>query len=66
MDYSLLFAVERRRETRGSINKLDTEGKRIKVSGGDFVADHVGDLISQVHSYKSENKIYHLAIIDYL
>ena len=66
MDYSLLLAIERRSKPHESLNELGSKRNTITLTKGEVVADYVGDLISQVHSYKTDKKIFHIAIIDYL
>ena len=66
MDYSLLLAVEKVDKIYNSLNESIDGRKTIKLSKGEVVVDHVGELISKTHCYKTDRKLYHLAIIDYL
>ena len=66
MDYSLLLAIETRTKPHESLNELGSNRNTITLTKGEVVADYVGDLISQVHCYKTDKKIFHIAIIDYL
>ena len=62
----MLLAIERRSKPHESLNELRSKRNTITLTKGEVVADYVGDLISQVHSYKTDKKIFHIAIIDYL
>ena len=66
MDYSLLLAVEKVSEIYNPLNESSDGRKTIELSKGEVVEDQVGELISKTHCYRSDRKIYHLAIIDYL
>ena len=66
MDYSLLLAVEKVGEIYNPLNESSDGRKTIELSKGELVVDHVGELISKTHCYKTDRKLYHLAIIDYL